>query len=73
MKEKKFGFEKYLLKLGGLVEDYPYTIDQIIENIAYFKFCYEKDLSAYKAIEWLGLYISGEIGPIEDIKNIKKD
>lgn len=56
-KKVEFGFEMYLLKVGSLMENYRYTIHELGSNMEYFRKCYEGDLSAYKALEWLGIHI----------------
>lgn len=61
MEEVDLGFYKYLIQIGSRMNDYPYTPQDLIDNIDYFRKCFENDLSAYKALEWLGLYKEGEI------------
>lgn len=46
-----YSFEKYLIFVGiRSVTDYNYLEQDLINNIDYFKDCYEKELSPYKAL-----------------------
>ena len=46
-------FEHYLIMVGIRSVDYTYTDKELFQSIDYFRKCYEKNLSAYKALEWL--------------------
>lgn len=52
-----YSFEKYLLKIGQQSSEYPYTIDVIVDNIDYFKECFNNNLSEYKALEWFNFHL----------------
>jgi len=55
------GFEGYLINVGLRCNmDYTYTDDQLYDNVGYFRKCYDKGLSAYKALLFLNDYIEGD-------------
>ena len=49
----KYRYENYLIKVGILSIDYPYSLDILVKHITYFKRCYKNGLSPYKALEFL--------------------
>lgn len=57
--------EQYLIDIGVRAFEYESEIDNekrklLKNNVEYFKKCYEKDLSAYKAILFLNDYLKGD-------------
>ena len=53
-------FEQYLINVGVRSNEYLYTREELSENVEYFRRCYSRDLSAYKALLFLaddGYYI----------------
>lgn len=46
-------FKKYLIDVGIRSNEYAYSNDTIMENINYFRDCYDSNLSAYKALLFL--------------------
>jgi len=50
-------FERYLINVGIRSSEYSYTDDELFSNIEYFKDCYKKHLSAYKALLFLYDYL----------------
>lgn len=57
-------FEQYLIMVGKRSEtDYTYEDDVVLNNVDYFKKCYNDHLSAYKALLFLHDHL-------EDLKNV---
>jgi hypothetical protein len=52
-KNMKITFENYLIMVGIRTADYTYKYEQIMDNIEYFRKCYNDNLSAYKALLFL--------------------
>ena len=57
--------EKYLIDVGIRASDYGHEISneerkQLKDNVEYFKKCYEKRLSAYKALLFFPDYLNGD-------------
>jgi len=46
-------FEKYLIRVGIRSSEFTLTDKELFDNIDYFKKCYLKELSAYKALLFL--------------------
>ena len=46
-------FNKYLIMVGIRSEDFGYSDKELFDNIDYFKECFERELSAYKALLFL--------------------
>lgn len=53
-------FEDYLIEIGIRSLEYSYKDKQLFENKAYFKKCYDNNLSAYKALLFLYDYTQGD-------------
>ena len=53
-------FERYLIMVGIRSHEFVVEDNVLFENIDYFKRCYETQLSAYKALLFLGDYIDGD-------------
>jgi hypothetical protein len=60
MSLKTKSFEIYLVNVGIRSVEYTYDDKILFENVEYFKMCYENDLSAYKALLFLGDYLDGD-------------
>jgi hypothetical protein len=43
--------------LGARNEDYDYKPQEIFDNIDYFKVCHNRELSAYKALEFFFMHL----------------
>jgi len=52
-------FNKYLIEVGIRSAEYTYSDNELFENIEYFKRCHANNMSAYKALLFLGGYIKG--------------
>jgi len=57
--------EQYLIDVGIRASDYGYEITEderklLKDNVEYFKKCYEKELSAYKALLFFYDYLNGD-------------
>ena len=50
-------FELYLIVLGERSVDYSYTPEMLYDNIDYFKDCWGKGLSTYKALEFFSFHL----------------
>ena len=50
-------WEEYLLVLGETSVDYRYTVKDIINNLDYFKKCWQDGLSCYKALEFFSFHL----------------
>ncbi len=46
-------FEFYLIEVGIRSVEFTFSDSELRENILYFKECYDKDLSPYKALLFL--------------------
>ena len=55
-----FGFKIYLIHVGIRSSEYAYDETTIFENLEYFKKCYKKNISAYKALLFLADYLRGD-------------
>lgn len=53
-------FEMYLINVGMRSEEFTHDAIVLYSNIEYFRRCYESNLSAYKALLFLGDYIRGD-------------
>ena len=53
-------FQAYLINVGIRSSEYNYTDDELFNNIEYFQTCFNKSLSAYKALLFLHDYMKGE-------------
>ena len=53
-------FAAYLIMVGIRSAEYTYTDEQLFSNTKYFRKCYNANLSAYKALLFLGDYIKGD-------------
>lgn len=53
----KISFEKYLVLIGTRLPDFDYTVDELLNNIEYFKTCYENEPSTYDALKHLYLHL----------------
>ena len=53
-------FAAYLIMVGIRSAEYTYTDEQLFSNTKYFRKCYNVNLSAYKALLFLGDYINGD-------------
>ena len=53
-------FEEYLIKVGIRSDEFGCSEEEILDNVEYFKKCYEIELSAYKALLFLRDYINGD-------------
>ena len=51
-------FKHYLINVGIRSSEFTYTPEQLFANIDYFKECYEKHLSAHKALSLLSDHLS---------------
>lgn len=60
MSEEEKSFQKYLIKVGMRSVDYTYSDADIFDNIEFFRKCQKAELSAYKALLFLGQYLSGD-------------
>ncbi len=60
MKNTNYPFELYLLILGERSVDYKYTPEDIFEHLDYFKDCWKRNLSCYKALEFFCFYLHPE-------------
>jgi hypothetical protein len=52
-------FEMYLINVGMRSEEFTHEASVLYSNIEYFRGCYESNLSAYKALLFLGDYLLG--------------
>lgn len=57
--------EQYLIDVGIRASDYKHEITDeertlLKDNVEYFKKCYEKNLSAYKALLFFHDYLNGD-------------
>ena len=59
-----FSFEAYLIKVGEESCDYKFDMEVLMANTDYFRDCYNRHLSAYKAMCFFGLYL-------EEKENVK--
>jgi hypothetical protein len=50
-------WEEYLTVLGEMVVDYKYTVEELFENINYFKKCWKDNTSCYRAIEMFHFHL----------------
>jgi len=46
-------FEHYLIMIGIRSDEFTYSDKELFENIDYFRDCYNRNLSAYKALIFL--------------------
>ena len=53
-----YSLEDILINVGIRSSEFTYTPEQLFANIDYFKECYEKHLSAYKALSLLSDHLS---------------
>jgi len=53
-------FEMYLINVGVRSLEYDFEETVLFENVAYFKKCYDAELSPYKALLFLHDYLNGE-------------
>lgn len=53
-------FEMYLINVGMRSEEFTHEAIVLYGNVEYFRRCYESNLSVYKALLFLGDYISGD-------------
>ena len=51
--------EQYLIMVGIRAAEFSYSDEELMGNIEYFKKCHNQ-LSAYKALTFLDLYIQGD-------------
>lgn len=51
-------FEKYLIYLGIRSNEYTYDLEELFSNIDYFKECFNRGLSCYKALLFLNDYLT---------------
>jgi hypothetical protein len=47
----KTSFQEYLLQIGMKSHEFPYSDIVVINNVEYFKSCYDKDISVYNALD----------------------
>jgi hypothetical protein len=52
-----YTLEHYLINVGIRSAEYTYSDETLFDNIDYFRCCYEKDMSAYKALLFLYDYL----------------
>jgi len=52
-----FSFECYLIQVGIESEDYKFDEQTIFANVDYFRDCYNRHLSAYKALCFFGMFL----------------
>lgn len=50
-------FNQYLINVGIRSAEYGYSDDVLFSNIEYFKDCYKRNLSAYKALLFLSYHL----------------
>ncbi len=53
-------FESYLIEVGVRSAEYTYESKVLYSNVDYFRKCRLKGLSPYKALLFLGDYLSGD-------------
>ena len=53
-------FENYLIRVGMRSLEYTHSDETLYENVEYFRKCYEKNLSAYKALLFLCDYLNDD-------------
>lgn len=53
MCNEKQNFGRYLITVGMRAAEFTYSDEIIFQHIQYFKECFEKNLSAYKALLFL--------------------
>jgi len=63
--------EQYLIDVGIRASDYGHDIDDeervyLVNNVDYFKKCYAKGLSAYKALLFFNEHLKGNYDIDED-------
>ena len=51
-------FEKYLIYLGIRSNEYTYDLKELFDNLDYFKECFNRRLSCYKALLFLCDYLN---------------
>ena len=51
-------FEKYLIYLGIRSNEYTYDLEELFDNLDYFKECFNRRLSCYKALLFLNDYLT---------------
>ena len=51
-------FEKYLIYLGIRSNEYTYDLEELFNNLDYFKECFNRRLSCYKALLFLNDYLN---------------
>lgn len=55
-----YTFEKYLILVGVRSQSqYTYSEEDLMNNIEYFRNCYNQELSAYKALLYFHDYLNG--------------
>ena len=55
--DKKYSLEKYLINVGIRSAEYGYEDKVLLEHVTYFKECYMKELSEYKALLFFSFYL----------------
>jgi len=62
-----FSFEAYLIKVGEESCDYKFDMEVLMANTDYFRDCYNRHLSAYKAMCFFGLELEEKKSEIDKI------
>ena len=60
-KEEWVSWEYYLIWLGERLNDYSYTKIDVLDNLEYFKDCWEYHLSTYKALEFFSYFLDSKV------------
>lgn len=61
-------FEEYCVNIGIRSPEFTYDVSTIMEHIGFFRDCYNRDLSAYKAL----LYLNAHIEHLAGRNSVKK-
>lgn len=62
-----FSFEAYLIKVGEESCDYKFDMEVLMANTDYFRDCYNRHLSAYKAMCFFGLELEEKKSAVDKI------
>lgn len=57
---KNIKFQKYLINVGIRSAEFTYNDQVLFDNIEYFKKCFDKHMSAYKALTFLHYYLNND-------------
>lgn len=70
MTSREFTFEHYLIDVGYHLHDTIWERELIRQYVDYFKECYDKELSAYKALLFFPDYVDDlKLGKLNSLKD----